>query len=328
MYWLSLAYKMLRFRTVLMMLLFLAIGDAATKNSTTYDYRLLLMFPLLGFLFIIATSINDIADEEIDKINLAKDESRPLATNTAQKKQLIELIIFSFIAAIITASAINREAVMIVIISVFLSYIYSMPPIQISHRGILAPILLPTNYVLLPYLLGASIHPGSWSKDAIVLVIGLYISFIGRIILKDFRDVEGDAKFGKRTFLVRYGPTKTCQAASVTWIIGDLFIVSLYIRTNPILIILLQFFIAAIFYALYALAREKKVARQLILVNLVGRLGNSVALIILTELSLKYMKFTEAKNNLALSAVALVGIYTSYYLYDLYKKSMPAKRTK
>ena len=38
-----------------------------------------------------------------------------------------------------------------------------------------------------------------------MLLAGLYVGFIGRILLKDFRDVRGDALFGKRTFLVRHG---------------------------------------------------------------------------------------------------------------------------
>jgi hypothetical protein len=39
---------------------------------------------------------------------------------------------------------------------------------------------------------------------------GLYVGFIGRIMLKDFPDVRGDALFGERTFLVRHGWRATC----------------------------------------------------------------------------------------------------------------------
>jgi 4-hydroxybenzoate polyprenyltransferase len=66
--WLSLAYKMLRPRTVVMMLMFAAIGDAATKATSDFDYRFGLMALFLGCLFIVATTMNDIADEEIDKL--------------------------------------------------------------------------------------------------------------------------------------------------------------------------------------------------------------------------------------------------------------------
>lgn len=319
--WLSLAYKMLRPRTVLMMLLFAAIGDAATKQSASYDYyRLILTAILLGCLFISATTVNDIADEEIDKINLSKDKRRPLAVSSAQKKHLRILNIAAFVTALGVAFAIKPILVVLVLIAVFLSYIYSMPPIKISHRGFIAPLLLPINYVLFPFLIGASLHPGGWNKQVTILLLGLYISFIGRIILKDFRDVKGDAMFGKRTFLVRYGPKNTCEVAGAAWVIGDLIISGLFITAEPLLVMLLQPFVVSILFTLYKLANEKEIARQLTLVNLVGRLGNSVALSILTVLTLRFYNYGTFKNNMLLLLVTLVSIYASYFLYDLYKK--------
>jgi 4-hydroxybenzoate polyprenyltransferase len=54
-----------------------------------------------------------------------------------------------------------------------------------------------------------------------LILIALYISFIGRIILKDFRDVKGDAKFGKRTFILRHGRGATCLASALGLTIGS-----------------------------------------------------------------------------------------------------------
>jgi 4-hydroxybenzoate polyprenyltransferase len=77
---------------------------------------------------------------------------------------------------------------------------------------------LPACYVAVPFLLGAfSVHTAiGWRQ--LELLAGLYLGFIGRIVLKDFRDVRGDALFGKRTFLVRHGrrPTLVFSAAFVT----------------------------------------------------------------------------------------------------------------
>ena len=53
-----------------------------------------------------------------------------------------------------------------------------------------------------------------------MLLAGLYVGFIGRILLKDFRDVRGDALFGKRTFLVRHGRRTTCRLSAVLWTAG------------------------------------------------------------------------------------------------------------
>src|SRR3990167_8722339 len=324
--WLSLAYKMLRPRTVLMMLLFAAIGDVATKQTSVYDYRLALIPILLGCLFIGATTVNDIADEEIDKINLASDKRRPLAVSSAQKKHLRTLNVIAFVVAMLIAAAIKPILVILVLAAMGLSYIYSMPPIKISHRGFFAPLLLPINYVLLPFLIGASLHPGGWDRQVGVLLFGLYVSFIGRIILKDFRDIKGDAMYGKRTFLVRYGSKKTCEVAGIAWVLGDLIVSSVFISTEPLLVLLLQPFVVSIIYILYKLSDEKQLSRQLTLVNLVGRLGNSVALNVLTVLTLRFYNYGAIKDGMLLFLVTAVSIYASYYLYDLYvKQGKPAK---
>ena len=52
------------------------------------------------------------------------------------------------------------------------------------------------------------------------LLAALYVGFIGRIILKDFRDLRGDALFGKRTFLVRHGRAWTCHVSATCWAAG------------------------------------------------------------------------------------------------------------
>lgn len=46
------------------------------------------------------------------------------------------------------------------------------------------------------------------------------MSFVGRLLLKDFRDEHGDRFFGKRTFLVRHGRRITCRVSACAWIAG------------------------------------------------------------------------------------------------------------
>jgi 4-hydroxybenzoate polyprenyltransferase len=48
----------------------------------------------------------------------------------------------------------------------------------------------------------------------------------GRILLKDFRDVHGDAMFGKRTFLVRHGRGVTCAVSACCWTAGTAVILA------------------------------------------------------------------------------------------------------
>jgi len=55
----------------------------------------------------------------------------------------------------------------------------------------------------------------------VALLAALYVGFIGRIVLKDFRDVVGDRLFGKRTFLVRHGRRVTCGLSAACWVVGS-----------------------------------------------------------------------------------------------------------
>ena len=71
-----------------------------------------------------------------------------------------------------------------------------------------------------PYLLGIFAVRGSVSRADLLLLAGLYAGFIGRIVLKDFRDVRGDALFGKRTFLVRHGRRATCRLSAAFLVAG------------------------------------------------------------------------------------------------------------
>src|SRR5207245_2835899 len=87
---------------------------------------------------------------------------------------------------------------------------YSLRPVHLARRGVVAPMLLPLGYVAVPYLVGIFAVRNTLSRNDLLVLVGLYAGFIGRIVLKDFRDVRGDALFGKRTFLVRHGRRATC----------------------------------------------------------------------------------------------------------------------
>jgi 4-hydroxybenzoate polyprenyltransferase len=79
--------------------------------------------------------------------------------------------------------------------------------------------------VALPVYLGYVLSMNHWVSDATIITVGLYMQFIGRIILKDYRDVKGDKAHGKMTFLLRYGNKSVCIvsavmiAASCIWVL-------------------------------------------------------------------------------------------------------------
>ena len=71
--------------------------------------------------------------------------------------------------------------------------------------------MLPLGYVAVPFLIGSFSAGGGVDRHGFVLLTALYLGFMGRLVLKDFRDQYGDALYGKRTMLVRCGRARTCR---------------------------------------------------------------------------------------------------------------------
>lgn len=316
-FWIDSAYKMLRPRTYLMMLLFVAIGDTLGKNQNYYDPKLLLVAVLVGLLYIFGTSINDISDFEIDKINLKNNKQRLLVQKSASKKDLYIILMFCAVVCLVIGLFLGKFHFYLVIASLLAFYFYSMPPIRISYRGILAPLLLSFGYVVIPFSLAYFIHQNNLSDTAKIIIVSMYVSFIGRIILKDYRDVKGDKKFGKRTFLVRHGKLTTNLVASSAWLIGNFLISIYYFEQNVLVVILVQPFIFAILWCLYWLSYENSLSRQITYVSAVGRFGNGIALLLLTELSMTFIDYSNTIKNLLLVSVGIFSFYIGYEIYKL-----------
>ncbi len=196
-----------------------AIGLASAGHGE--DRRLLfeVLVVVLGFLMF-SVACNDIADERIDAINLAGDRRRPLVAGTGGRTEMLIIGLTGAALAIGVAASLGWPVLVTLLAGLVLSAGYSVPPVRVADRGVFASLMLPACYVAVPFLVGhfAAAHRLT-SRDLLVLA-GLYITFIGRILLKDFRDVRGDALFGKRTFLVRHGRRWTCGLSAVFLIAG------------------------------------------------------------------------------------------------------------
>ena len=89
-----------------------------------------------------------------------------------------------------------------------------------AGRGLTTSLFLPMVYVVTPYATGRWSAGLELRADDLLLVVGPYVSFMGRLLLKDFRDEHGDRLFGKRTFLVRHGRRTTCLLSTCAWMVG------------------------------------------------------------------------------------------------------------
>src|SRR5262249_19338938 len=153
-----------------------------------------------------------------------------------------------------------------------LTALYSLRPVRFAERGVVAPMLLPAGYVAVPYLLGILAVRGSIRAVDVLLLGGLYAGFVGRIVLKDFRDVRGDALFGKRTFLVRHGRTPTC-VFSAMFLVAGLAVLPFVRSVSAALIAADTVFLALTLLFLRALAHSTSARRDEALISGIAILG-------------------------------------------------------
>jgi len=152
--------------------------------------------PLFGALVVVAgflvcaVAVNDLSDEAIDRVNLPGDPGRPLVVGACGRRALGVAGATAGGAALAASLLLEGPAVVVVACGLALGLAYSVRPVRLADRGLVAALALPAAYVAVPYLVGifsvrASLHPPD-----MLLLGGLYVGFVGRILLKDFRDVR------------------------------------------------------------------------------------------------------------------------------------------
>lgn len=176
---------------------------------------------MLALWYAHAVAINDLSDADTDAINLAGAADRPLINKTASVGRL-RLTGWLLAAAVVLVGLLLSPWLGLAgLIMVLLNLAYSLPPVRLSGRGGAAQVLLPIGYVIFPAVLVWAIA-GQPLVDGrgLLGVAGLYLLLCGRLFLKDIRDLEGDRRTGKRTFLVRHGLPATLVASAVLLVAG------------------------------------------------------------------------------------------------------------
>lgn len=185
-------------------------GSTFTQAVEAHRLELLAGLLLMALWYMFSAGVNDVSDVEIDKINLAKSQDRPLISGDADRRGLTRLLIVLAVVILALSTVLSVRGMVVSAVMLVLSCAYSLPPARLSYRGLVAQLLLPIGYVAYPFYLGFLAVGGvGLTSQHILLAIALYAGFVSRVLLKDFRDVIGDAKYGKHTFLLRHGVRTT-----------------------------------------------------------------------------------------------------------------------
>ncbi len=288
---------------VLLILGMFALIGLAQSGHDNDPYLLTRVLVVVVAFLVFSVTINDIADEAIDRVNLSGDANRPLVVGTGTRRELAVMAVVSGCMALAGAALLAWPALIVVACGLLTSAAYSLGPVRIADRGVVASLVLPACYVAVPFLLGVFSVRASIGWRQCELLGGLYLGFIGRIVLKDFRDVKGDALFGKRTFLVRYGrkPTVVFSATFLTAGTGVIIAVAGETLASASLFLAL---LAPSLLVLRALARNEGHRRDERLISASAILGRGIVMVLLMRLEM-----TGAGWGVTIPSMAIVAAF-------------------
>jgi len=144
--------------------------------------------------------INDIYDIAIDKINKSL---RPLPSGKIQIKNAYSLYFLLILVSIVLSFLVGEMALIIVLFSILLLFLYSKYLKRIPLLGNLTVAFL-TGLV---FIFGGVVVENPTA--AIVPALFAFLINLIREIVKDMEDVEGDRKSGVITFPIKFGFQKS-----------------------------------------------------------------------------------------------------------------------
>jgi 4-hydroxybenzoate polyprenyltransferase len=302
-----------------------ALGLAQAGRGNAPVALLEILVVTAGFL-IFSVACNDLADEEIDRVNLPGDPRRPLVGGSANRAEMYTMGVAGAVLALAASAALGWISVVVVAVGLAVSAAYSLRPVRIAERGAPAALLLPACYVAVPYLLGINAAHAPITAADLKLLAGLYLGFIGRILLKDFRDVRGDTLFGKRTFLVRHGRRWTCAISAACWAVGTIVILAVVSPWSDIPGIVFDALvgICALFAVRFIafLSTHADQRRDDRLISTIAILGRGMILLFLAQLSMRDL------GPGIFFSLPLIGLLTALVLTQAYAMARQGPRTR
>jgi 4-hydroxybenzoate polyprenyltransferase len=300
----SLFVRMLRWRVAVTLWFFLLIG-AAAQGPLRLGITLLLATLSLAASYVVATTVNDIADRDVDRINHPRDAGRPLVSGSATERDLWRTNAVAAPLALAAAAVAGGPILAVSAASLAIGYAYSLRPVRLSYRTWLAPAVLAVAYAVVPYVLGLLAAGGRVDRLDVLLCGSLYALFLARINLKDFRDRAGDAAYGKPTLLLAHGKRVTCIVTGVALLAGCVTLV-VALGGHPGVVAVVSLLAAGILWMLWRLWRASEPRAEQLAIGLGAKTGNGLLACTLAWLVLEAQGAPEGMRVLVMAFLALV----------------------
>ena len=288
---------------IVLLAMFTATGLAETGHGQSKVLLARALVVVCAFL-LFSVACNDLADEAIDRVNLPG--QRPLAAGALGRAEFAVIGVVAGMVALGASAALRWQAVVVTAAGLAISAGYSLRPVRLADRGAAAAMVLPACYVGVPYLIGIFAAQGSLRSGDLFLLAGLYLGFIGRILLKDFRDVRGDALFGKRTFLVRHGRRWTCAFSACSWTAGTVVILAAVHRPTAALLAAEAGCLGGALWLLRKLAAAPGARRDECLISAIAIIGRGMVLLVFAHLSMTEAGWLGWRYNLVIAALGVL----------------------
>ncbi|RLF99391.1 MAG: hypothetical protein DRN49_04435 [Thaumarchaeota archaeon] len=175
-------------------LMFIAVlaGVTLSNRQTMTPMQMILSFITAYGLNGSIMGFNDYFDRDIDRVNAPW---RPIPSGAIS---CFEAIFFSAILGsigIISATLTSTSCLIVAVIAYLLAFTYNMFLKQLGLIGNMAV----SGVVVAPFIYGAVLSDGYVSTRLTFFAIPVYLSVLGREIIKGISDVEGDALKGIRS---------------------------------------------------------------------------------------------------------------------------------
>lgn len=323
---LRLALLLVRPPVAVLLLLFASIALAHAGAGGQFGASVIATTVIAGYL-VFSVAVNDIADEAIDRVNLAGDRRRPLVTGSNPRHDMAAIGGVGAAVAVAAAAATDLALLGVTVAGLALSAAYSLRPIRLAERGAVAALLLPACYVCVPYLCAIYAAHATLQPSDFLLLAGLYAGFLGRIVLKDFRDVRGDALFGKRTFLVRHGRRATCRLSAVGWLAGSVLLAVAAGTQQVGFDLTIAVATTAALWLLYRLSTETNLRREQWTISALSIIGRGTMISLLAQIDMEH-RWSTLSSTLVLGTLALITAGQAALMLQIGPRgrAMPATR--
>ena len=205
-----------------------------TNSNIAVTTSLLISFSL-ACVYIAGAILNDVFGQNHDKINAPY---LPIIRGAVEPTEALRFAILTYILGVLLAFLVNFTFFIIFLLFIAFSLFYSIPPIRAERRGFFAQGYLAFTTGFMPAIAGAA-AAGSFNIHVLTAFALFSLFFAFALIIKDFKDILGDAAVGKRTFVIRVGrrfALNVAQIGTIVFLPSALYAFYL-LRPSPFLLI-------------------------------------------------------------------------------------------